>query len=348
MAGWGEKYVDGQIDRAWIDLRLALADRFEAALALGDMEPIDFTTAAGETLSVNLAEDHVVIVAGDSVVVSDNVDEAAYTVYKVLHDQWQVIHPVFLDSPVVEVPAVQDNPIGGPVPLLGRASSRDVLQHWVVSAFEEACGEPVKVAPNGDIGWLGQSSAAATVSVRDQNWIEVWSVLATEVSFKRARKVIERLSRRYPAVSFSLRRDVLVMSRMVDAGPFVAEHLMDALSMHLDLCQKLAWVREVAARKRVNHERAETVPAELLALLPSAGRVSTSVLAQRLAASADSTLTLESWRRVCRREWHKARQLPAGPDDPERLNHRLRVGWQRLGRAVAVALDSRRDDRDAA
>jgi len=39
---------------------------------------------------------------------------------------------------------------------------------------------------------------------------------------------------------------MLVMSRMVDADPFVPDHLTDALSMHLDLTAKLAWVREGA------------------------------------------------------------------------------------------------------
>ena len=43
------------------------------------MEPIDFTVGDGGVPDrVNVDEDHVVILAGDCVVVSDNVDEAAY------------------------------------------------------------------------------------------------------------------------------------------------------------------------------------------------------------------------------------------------------------------------------
>ena len=54
-----------------------------------------------------------------------------------------------------------------------------------------------------------------------------------------------------------------------------------------------------------------------------------------------STAMLEAWREVCRREWRKARLLPRGADDPQRLNHRLRTGWMRLGRAVGLALEAR-------
>ena len=34
------QFVGGQMDRAWLDLRVQLADRHAAVLATGDMEPI--------------------------------------------------------------------------------------------------------------------------------------------------------------------------------------------------------------------------------------------------------------------------------------------------------------------
>lgn len=349
MDSWAERYVDEQVDRAWLKLRMALAARFEAGLDEGDMEPIDFTSATGELLSVNVAEDHVVILAGDSVVVSENVDEAAYSVYEILHDEWQVIHPIFLETPLIEVPSVEVHPIVVSVPLLGRADTRETLQTWVVSTFQETCDELIKVAPNDDIGWLGEAGAAATVSIRDQNWIEVWSVLATQVSFKKASRVVKQLSRQYTGVSFSLHRDTLVMSRMVDAGPFVPQHLTDALSMHLDLAMKLAWVRESVLRKRVKRERDLVVPPELIALLPSANRLHSGALADLVVCSAaGSDTVLEAWRTVARRESRRAHTRPRGPDDPQRVNYRLRMGWMRLGRAIDYALETQGSVEDVA
>lgn len=339
MTSWSEHYVDRQVDKAWLGLRMNLAERFEAGLASGAMVPIDITAPTGETLSVNLVDDQVVVMAGDSVVVTENVDEAAYAVYEILHENWQVTHPVFLDSSAVEIPCIDDNPAGTVVPTLGTADSKATLQAWVVTTFQESCDEPLRVRPSGDIGWRGLRGTAATVSVRDEHWIEVWSVLATEVGFKKARKVAERLSRRYTGVNFSFRRDMIVMSRMVDAGPFVPQHLTDALAMHLDLATKLSWVQEAVLRKRVKAAREQAVPGELMALLPSANRVATAALANQVGAAAGSSATLQAWREVCRRERRRARRLPRGADDPHRVNYRLRMGWTRLGRAIDVALE---------
>lgn len=100
---WEAWFVDKQMGRAWLDLRMHLADRLADAHATGDMEPIDISTATGETLTVNVEDEQVVIIAGEDIYTTDNVDEAAYTVFQVLHVDWQVVHPVFLDSQIVNV-----------------------------------------------------------------------------------------------------------------------------------------------------------------------------------------------------------------------------------------------------
>jgi hypothetical protein len=123
------------VDRAWLDLRLRLADRIAEGLVNGRMEPLDITAATGETLSVSIADDCVVVEAGHEVHSTENVDEAAHEVFQVLHDEWQVVHPVFLDTELVEVPAVKDNDIKVAVPMLDRADSREQLHAWLEAAL---------------------------------------------------------------------------------------------------------------------------------------------------------------------------------------------------------------------
>lgn len=340
MGSWEAQFVDRQVGKAWRAFRLDLADRFVAGLASGAMDPIDFTAATGQTLTVSVDEEHVILLAGDSVVVSDNFDEAAYAVYETLHDDWQVVHPVFLDSAVVQVPSIDDHQIVTLVPPLSRADTEETLQAWAVVTFQETSDEPLKVCPNGDISWRGHRGVVATVSVRDHNWIEIWSVLATQASLEKARKVVEKLSRRYTGLNFSLRRDTVVMSRLVDAGPFVPEHLTDALVMHLDLATRLSWVQESVLRKRVKRRRESTFPPDLFSLLPSATRLRPVALARVVGSAAGSPAVLETWRQVARREYRKARALPRGASDPQRVHDRLRVGWLRLVRAIDSALEA--------
>ena len=200
MGSWSEQYVDAQVDRAWLELRMDLAERFAAGMAAGEMEPIDFFTETGECLSIEVDAEQVIIIGEGHVVFSTNVDEAAYRVYEILHEEWQVVHPVFLDSDVVDVPAVEDNPTGAEVPTLGCADSKETLQAWVEATFQSLLDEPLRVHPDGAILWRRRRGLRPVfVNVRDQHWVEVWTVLATQVSFSKARRAIEKLSRRWPA-----------------------------------------------------------------------------------------------------------------------------------------------------
>jgi hypothetical protein len=340
---WAEQYVDGTIERAWLELRLDLAERFAAILAGGEPASIELTTDAGRTLFVTVAEGHVVVGTGADVELSENVDEAAHAVYRILHEEWQVLHPVFLDSEAVVVPHVEEAPIVPVVPVLGRADSTATLQSWVETTLQEPIAEPLRVRPNGEIAWA-RGGARAVVSVRNRHWVEVWTVLATQVSFGKARAEIERLSRQYVGVSFVLRQDRLVMSRMVDASPFVPAHLHDALRLQLDLAGRLTGLQATLLRKRARQAQAAVVPPELVALLPSASRVPTSALVAEVRTRAGSTSTLRAWREVARREWRAARALPRGTDDPLGLSRRARISWMVLVRALDLALGAAGDD----
>lgn len=338
MGTWAEKFVDQQVDRAWRAMRLDLADRFEDGLERGQMLPIDITTPAGQTLSVELVHGEVVVMAGDDFTATTNVDEAAYAVVSILQERWRVVHPVFLDSEVVDVPRVDDNPVETRVPVAGRAESREQLQAWVEATFRRGRTEALKVSPDGSVHWRTPGGHRVTVQVKNATRIELRSVIAREVGFKKARSVIDELSRQCFGLKFFLVRDNIVVSQIVIARPYHGDQLTHALSCFAKDIDALGWVSGKVLRKRVKQRRAQEVPPGLLALLPSANRVSTAVLADQVAAAAGSSVTLHEWREVCRREWRKARLLPRDADDPQRVNHRLRMGWSRLGRAIDVAV----------
>lgn len=259
---WEARFVDKQMGRAWLDLRMHLADRLAAALATGDMEPIDISTATGETLTVDVDDEQVVIIAGEDIYTTDNVDEAAYTVFQVLHDDWQVVHPVFLDSQMVNAPAIADNSNGVAAPLLGKAESTEQLQAWVVAAFSEGRTEPLKVNPDGDIHWRTRGGHRVTVKVRNAGRVEFLTVLGRNVGFKKARMVIDELNRKYCGLKFFLVQDTLLMSQVVIAYPFAGDQLHAALRTFLSDTDNLGWVADRVLRKRVKVERAKVVELE--------------------------------------------------------------------------------------
>lgn len=347
MSDWAEQYVDKQVENAWRVLRRDLADRFAVGVETGEMDDIDITTPDGRMLSIQVDEDVVVLMADDYFQVTANVDEAAYDACRLLQDDWQVIHPTFLNSEVIDVPTIDDNPIEARVPVLGQAETRDELHGWVVASFNDGRDEPIVVAPNGDIVWGSEQDRAVNVSVRTNCWIEVWTVIAAQVSFKKAHRVIDRLSRKHQPVKFALHQDRIIASRVLDAGPFVPQHLFDALGMHLKLVDELDWVADKVLRKRTREAKRRIAgprprpPAELLGLLPAARSLTASGLADAVRTAAGSQAALEAWLPLASHEWSAAQRLPRdAAADPYRVNARLLSAWRRLYRAIKTALEA--------
>jgi hypothetical protein len=347
MTSWGEKYVDESIERAWLALRLQLADRLADALAAEDTRPIPFTAPGGGTITVLVDGGQVVILDGDSAEITDNVDEAAYTVYEILREDWEVIHPAFLDSPLVDAPDIDDHPAGTTDPTLGTAESQEVLQAWVEATLQEITDETLRVAPDGSVAWRTHGSPVI-VRVRDRHWIEIWVALAWDVDAETARRLAHRLSRRHVAINFARRDGALIASRMVDAGPFAPRHVKDALRLHLQLAEELRWVQREARRmsgrdrkkgRRKGAKARRPVPPELVALLPSANRISSAALADEVRdrAGGDRSV-LEAWREVARAEWVAVRRSRRD-DDPDQVIRRLGSAWLRLSRAIDAALE---------
>lgn len=291
---WGARFVDKQVGRAWLDLRLHLADRLAEGLASGEMDSIDISTARGETLTVDLDDERVVIIAGDHIHSTANVDEAAYTVFQVLHEDWQVIHPVFLDSALLDVPAISDNPVTAAAPVLGRASSKEELQRWVVATFSEGRSEPLKVDRNGDVSWRTRGENRVLVKVHNAGRVELLTVLGRNVGLKKAHKVIDKLSRSYFGLKFFLVQDTLVMSQIVIAHPFSGEQLDAALRTFVSNTDALGWVAEKVLRNRVRTERElvakaqDATAAARAALVEAEAKLSVAEMQARQAAgSAD-------------------------------------------------------------
>ncbi|MGE3326373.1 MAG: hypothetical protein AB7N61_13325 [Acidimicrobiia bacterium] len=295
---WEARFVDKQVDRAWMDLRLRLADRFAAGMAGEDIEPLDITTATGETLSITVDDEYVVVVAGDNIYTTANVDEAAYTVFQVLHDDWQVVHPIFLDTEIVAATTIADNPVGQPavaVPVLGSAESREQLQVWVEATFQEGLSEKLRVARNVDIPWASRRGDPIVVSVRNDSRIELWTVLGREVSFKKARKAIDRLSAEYFGIKFYLRQDVLIMSRTLLAKPYVADHLTSALRDFTRVSDRLGGVAEEVLRERVKVERALVAEAEQAKATAEAALAESEERARRAVRAAERRKMERAW-----------------------------------------------------
>lgn len=279
----------------------------------------------------------------------DEVDRLAHAAATVLRDVWGVVSPAFLSVEVfspgddAEILAWDDaEPIepeqeAEPAPEIGRAGSREELQALVEAMMQEIVTAPLKVAPGGRIHMRGQGGPV-TVRVRDTSLVEVVTVLAREVRFKRAHREADRLSRRFRHVRFFLERDVLLAVVPVPASPLVAEHLHDAVNHLLRLRTILSGLDERLKRRRA------TVPspvppadADLTALAGAATRMRATDLVEALRRAAGDLATVERWIAVARHE--RATALAAGRDADETLRSahlRQWRRWRRVHSALAV------------
>lgn len=267
---WEARFVSKQIDGAWLELRMHLADRLAEAVASGGMLPAPISTETGRTLTVSVEDAHVVVVAGDAVHTSANVDEASYRVFEILHDRWQVVHPAFLDSDLIEKPAApmaqgdhadRASTQKDDLPAVGTPQSREQLQEWVEATFQRQFSGSLKVAPGGEVCWRTKRGAVITVKVRNQARIEIFAPIAEHVIFAKAHDVMGELSRKYFALKFFLVQDTLMVSQSLPANPFVPEQLTSAMRSFTACVDSFAWVADRVLRKRARLDRAAAAEA---------------------------------------------------------------------------------------
>ena len=253
--------IDAAADRAWLDFRVALADRLLAETYAG---PIDISAPDDRTLTAGRASRQIVVSFDGTVTRFDSVDEAAHFAYRTLHEQWGVVHPQFLTTDLVAKHGVVDETHAKVAPATGTASTSDELLDWMVATFNQGRDEPVQVSPRGLVRWLigpGGPGGPVICGVLNESSIEFSYVVARDVGLTKARRMIEVLSERHAAMKFTLDQDTLVMSYVLTADPFVPALLTNALTTFVSLARRLDWVQAKVLRKR-----ARVFLAELAAL----------------------------------------------------------------------------------
>ena len=256
---------DEHISKAWLDFRKNLAERLGEALDEDEFDEISVSTPTGKTLTITVEDEHVIVTAGNYLFTTDHEDEAAFEVFRIVTKKWEVVHPLFLDTELVEVPRIPDNPpVENPVvvPVLGSAESREELQRWVEATFQGNMDEELIVSNNGKIKWSLNGPEPLVVQVRNAARIELWTLLATEVDFAKAEEALKELSNKHLSYKFFLRQDRLVMSRTLNADPFVPKHLTDALDQTTNLANRLQDLRYTLLRARAKQDRLDVAAAQ--------------------------------------------------------------------------------------
>ena len=194
---------------------------------------------------------------------TESADEAAHLAFETLHDHFQVAHPALLDcvdlfgpGEVAEPSPLADRQPGPAVPVLGRAESTAQLHEWMVAAFNQGRDEPIRVARNGEVRWATRGRNTVVVDVRNRARIELHTILAEEVSFTKAHRLIDQLSAKWFGLRFFLQQDRLVMSQTLIADPFVPDHLLEALANFLRDTDGFSWVQSavLSRRAKVRHD----------------------------------------------------------------------------------------------
>ncbi|MCX6397192.1 MAG: hypothetical protein NTV23_11945 [Propionibacteriales bacterium] len=324
-------FLDNHVARAWFAFRLDLAER----LASGPGERITFGYGGQRSVSLYPGPGGVVIHDGDDVDMFTSVDEAAMRVSQLLHDREGVVHPAFLDAGSPVAAAIRE-----PAPLLGRASSRQLLQDWVHATLEAEFPGPLKVFENGNVAWRNEDDLTIVVRAQNIDRIDLWVTLGFDVDVRKAHRTADKLSAQHVGFNFRMIGTALVMMQSLEARPFVPEHLVKALRRHMRVTNELGWVHEKIRCKPERTLAGTTrVAPELLALLPVARSLGTAELADELTrAAAGARGRLRSWRSVANQAREQARHLPRGDDDPHQVNRSLRISWQRLVDGLDLAI----------
>ncbi len=342
---WSERYVDRQVERAWLHPRVRLADACAEGLAAGAVAPLEFTAPTGESLFVRVEDEHVVV-THDHEWATGSPDQAALYLVEILRSDWEVLHPAFLTSPFLPRATAQEQPISTTsTPALMRAGSRDELNTWMVTAFERHNGRKISVAPNGTTLWAVEGMDPVRVRAVTARWILIGVHLSTSISPERAQRTIDRLNKHNADVRFEFRDGALVASRLIDARPFVAENLIQGLADFIKLVKQLTWVRlDPKTPAPIRHE----VDPRLQAVLVVADRGKPEFVAGHVRSLAVSTEMLEAWLHTAAVQRCAARKLAAIHGSDGYPYVRLRRTWEHVMRAIRTVIAEQTDHHEGA
>jgi hypothetical protein len=269
----------------------------------------------------------------------DDVDRLAHAATIVLQELWGVVSPAFLsleafapdgeDDVLAWASADDDVPTATlPTPVVGivRASSVEDLQANVEAMVQEMVVGPLLISTDGAMRVQGPGGHV-DIRVRDLNLVEVITILAREVGFKRAHRHMDRLSHLHREVRFFLERDTLVATVAVPASPLAADHLRDAVGLLLRIHEIRPELDLSLKRRRAKvlvplHGSAPTPDSALLAIAGDALTLGTKGLVVMLGATAADRETLDRWTEAARWEWKKALHAVQAAKEPAREAHR--------------------------
>ena len=339
MSSYEEWVVDREVEAAWLQFKVRLADHL-AAMAEG--ETLGLTSeGAGEARLIDLhlgtfrqhgfAAHWVWADEQDrrgarhergTRFSAQHIDSFVRRIHDVIRAEG-VQHPAFLEvhgSDLVLVDPPQDivAPHAEPeIPESVVPASPDELNVWVTRVLTERLGREPRTNKDGSVT-VSRNGARATVRVSSSRpIIEVWSVVATDVDVRKARKHVARMNSRFHFFAFALVGNRIVVATTVNARPFCPEHLNRAIDATLgyigseapDLQAKLAR-REPKKPKQSTDAPSNAIDGDLLLVFGAAGdRDAMMQMARGL--TADSRDRLGQWRNAARDAAAEARAKAA-------------------------------------
>jgi len=170
-------------------------------------------------------------------------DQCAAMTVTTLREVWSVPHPSFLRPEIVGTLAGADLlgiPDVGADDEPGRPQVDDThaivpddpqeLRDLIAGAVEQALGFTPRLDQDGDVIITLDDQPVFVIAHPDQPLVRAWMPLLHSITGRtRAAELICDLTRRWPAIRFTLDEDRLNASIDVSANPFVPRHLADAL-----------------------------------------------------------------------------------------------------------------------
>ncbi len=259
---WSVKYVDDQIQKAWFDFKLRLANFIDQSptspvskigiqktdeseenqICLAERMLIDFVAPNERTVLVKVQDPMVdrgkIRIEADGEpgpILTSNVDEAAHLVFQILVNMWQVPHPSFLTSknhPEL-LPKTTGEEAMKVAPDIGNADSPELISHWITSAINELDEVEMDAPEEGRLKGHGAIGHRFEIVLLSSGFIEISTLVDEDIGTLDFREWMSRDETVKFPVKFFLRETELWMKSVQVVSPFVKDHLKTMVYLHL-------------------------------------------------------------------------------------------------------------------
>lgn len=328
MGSYEEWVVDREVEAAWLQFKVRLADHLSS---MGEGEAFALCVrGADDTIAVGL---HIRPVGRSGFAAewdwademdrrgarherptrfsSQQLDSYVRRIHDVLRAEG-VQHPVFIevhesDLVLVDPPKeVVSRPSKPETPDSIVPSSPEDLKMWVDRVLAERLGREPKENKDGSVSLFRNGSFVTIRLSSSRPIIEVWSTVARDVDVRKARKHVAQMNARFHFFAFALVGNKIFVASTVNARPFCPEHLnraIDATFGYLDsdapqLEAKLAR-RETKAEKTPSEAPSNAIDGDLLLVFGASGDRGAMVQMAR-GLTHDSRDRLGQWRNAAR------------------------------------------------